>query len=367
MPSQVPPPAQASRLDVRSLVAAGLCVLALFFDVLGWIFAIAGIFMLRRADFSRSVKWLLAAVAIAPKILFVGVQSLNTPEGLSFPIEPRNLATSSSLWAWSVLLVAFGIFLIFLPRRLPQAPNAPVAPRPARSLLISALGLVPVAAGVGMLLGVTESFHRIDDAGQGRWALRHAARGAVAVFSGSELASIEAAEKRGSRSGRYCSIRVLLSDGRSFSLTTKSAAALDQLRKFAVTAGLPPDRVRILHRNGRRWINGASGLHLKDCVGIYELTDERARSHATMEFWLDGQRLAGRETVTGPGGRHVRVLRNIKVSDSGEAEFQPANYVEASRTEKGTLSFSLRWSTDGETARFVKNGLEVGAQKYRKR
>jgi hypothetical protein len=365
MQSQLPPSVQAPRLDARSLVAAGLCVLALFFDVLGWVLAIAGILLLRRAAFSRTAKWLLAAIAIAPKILFVGARSLNAQGGLSFPIEPRNLATSSSLWAWCILLAAFGAFLIFLPRRSPQAPDAPVQPRPPRSFLLS-LGLVAIAVAVVLLLGLTEGFHRIDDAGQGRWALRHAARGNVAIFTGSDLASIDAAETYGSRSGRRYAVRVALADGRSFSVTTKSAAALEELRKFATTANLPSGKVSIVRRNGDRWTSGASGFTLKDCVGRYELADESSRSRSTFEFWLDGGRLAGKETVADPEGRHVRVLRNTKVSDNGDVEFQPATYVEASQRDKGTVSFSFRWSPQGETGRFVKNGLEVGLQKYRK-
>src|SRR5574340_1015031 len=355
MQPQAGPSVQATRLDGRSLIAAGLCVGALFFDVLGWVLAIAGIVLLRRAVLSRTVKCLLAAIAIAPKVLFIGVRSLNAPRGLSFPIEPRNLATSSSLWAWCVLLAAFGVYLMLLPRRLPQA------------RVIAALGLVAMAVAVVMLLGLTEGFHRIDDAGEGRWALRHAARGNVAIFTGGDLASIDASERYTSRSGRDYPVRVALADGRSFSVTTKSAAVLEEVRKFATTANLPAGKVRIDRRNGGRWTNGASGFTLKDCVGTYELEDASTRSRSTFEFWLDGERLTGKETVADPQGRHVRVLRSVKVSDSGDVEFQPATYVEASQQNKGTVSFSLRWSPQGETGRFVRNGFEVGPQKHRKR
>jgi hypothetical protein len=229
------------------------------------------------------------------------------------------------------------------------------------------LGLVAINVAVVLLLGLMEGFHRIDDAGQGRWALRHAARGSIAVFTGSELASVDVAERRRQRSGRDYSVRVTLADGRSFSVTTKSAAVLDELRKFATTANLP-GKVRIARHNGPLWTSGASGFALKDCVGTYELADESSRSREAFEFWLEGDRLAGKETVADPQGRHVRVLRNIKVSDSGDVEFQPATFVEASQQEKGgTASFSFRWSPQGETGRFVSNGLEVGPRKYRKR
>lgn len=367
MESQIAPAVHAPRLDVRTLTAAGLCVLALFFDVLGWILAIVGITLLRRAALSRTAKLLLAALAIAPKVLFIGVRSLNAPEGLSFPIEPRNLATSSSLWAWCVLLFAFGVVLILASRRSSRAPEAPIEPAPRRSLLTAALGLAPIAVALAMLFGLTDGFHRIDDAGQGRWALRHAARGEVAAFSGAELGSIQAEERNAGRSGRHYVVSVTLADGRTFSVSPKSAVALDEVRRFATTANLPKGKVRIVRRNGIVWTNGSSGFALRDCVGAYELTTEPGRSRSTYEFWLEGDRLAGKETVAGPEGRHVRVLRNIKVSDSGDVEFRPDAYLEASQQDKGgRVSFSFRWSSQGETAKFVKNGLEVGPQKYRK-
>ncbi len=193
-------------------------------------------------------------------------------------------------------------------------------------------------------------------------------REATSPFSaGSEVASIDARERYNSRAGRDYAVRVALADGRSFSVTTKSVAALEELRKFATTANLPAGKVRIVRRGAGSWTSGASGFTLKDCVGIYELVDESNRSRSTFEFWLEGERLTGKETVADPQGRHVRVLRNIKVSDAGDVEFEPATYVEASQKEKaGTVSFSFRWSPQGETGRFVRNGFEVGLQKYRK-
>jgi hypothetical protein len=361
-----PPSIQVPRIDGRSVTAASLCVMALFFDGFGWLLAIAGIVMLRRAVFDRSAKLLLAAVAILPKILFIGVRSLNAPAGLSFPIEPRNLATSPALWAWSIFMAAFGIYLIFMPQQSAQGPDAPIEP-PRRSILLVGFGLALIAGGAALLLGLTDGFHRIDGAGQGRWALRHAALGNVAVFSGSELGLIDVSERHQTRGGSSYDVGVALADGRSFSVSTKNSGALEELRRFATTANLPEGKVRILRSNGERWINGASGVTLKDCAGRYELADDKTRTRSTLEFWLDGDRLNGKETVTDPGGRHVRVLRNIKVNDRGDVEFQSAPYVEASQAEKaGTLRLSFRWSPDSETGRFVKNGFETGLQKYTK-
>ncbi len=365
-PEEQRDPGFTARPDTRSLTAAALCVLALFFDLLGWALAIAGIVLLRRAVFSRTVKWYLAAIAIGPKILFVGMRSLNAPAGLSFPMEPRNLATSPSLWAWCIFLVAFGAYLLFQARRPPQGPDVPVQPDSYRSPLIAGLGLIAIAAGVVLLLGLTDGFHWIDEAGRGQWALRHAVRGNVAIFTRSDVQSIDATERYSSRAGSSYSVRVALADGGSFSVTTKSAAALDELRKFATTANLADGRVRIVRRRGSLWTNGSSGFSLQDCLGTYEPANAGGPGRNTYEFWVDGERLAGKETVADPQGRRVRILRNIKVSDNGAFEFQTSPYVEAGRQDKGTVSLSFGWSSQVETGRFATNGLEVGLQKYRK-
>ena len=355
MQPQSSPLAQTVRLDPRSLAAAVLCIVAPFFGLLGWVLAIAGIVLLRRAVLSRTLKWALAGVALAPKVLFLGVRMRYATEGLTFPIEPRNLAGSSSLWAWSILLATFGALIIVQSGR-------------RRSLPLAGLGLAPILVAVVMLLGLTDGFHRIDDAGQGRWALRHAARGNVAVFSASDVASIDALERYNSRRGRDYSVNVELTDGRSFSVATKSVAALEEIRKFATTAGLPGGKVRIIRRNGGTWVNGSSGFTVKDYAGTYEATGESGRTRSTYEFWSDGGRLTGRETVVEAEGRHVRALRNVKVNDSGDVEFEPAAYVQASQQAKGrTVAFSFRWSAQGETGRFVEGGFESGLQKYRKR
>jgi hypothetical protein len=367
MQAQVQPQVAAIRLDARSLAGASLCVLALFVDVLGWFLAIAGIIVLYRASMDRGAKLLLAIMATAPKVLFVVVRWQTAPAGLSFPFEPRTLATSSSLWAWSALLVALGLCLMFLPMKPPAAPF-PEAPSAGRQRVpLVAVGLVAIAVAAVLLLGLTDGFHRIDDAGGGRWALRHAARGNVALFSPSEVNSIEGVERYGSRSGYSYSVKVFLANDRSFSVTTKSPGVLQELRRFAATANLPADTVHIALRRGGRWTNGASGFSPRDCVGIYTLSDEKDGSHSALEFWLDGGRLAGKETIASASGRHVRVLKNIKLGEDGAVEFEPGTYVEASQANPGgSVAFSFRWSSQNETGRFVPGGLELGAQKYRK-
>lgn len=354
------------KYDVRSVIAAGLCLSALFFDTLGWLLGIIGIFLLRRSVFQPTIKWILAALALAPKILFLGVRTLTAPAGLFFTFEPRTLATSESLWVWSILLAGFGVFLFVLPGRLPRAPNAPVEPSSGRTVLLRLAGLAAIVLAAAMLLGLGDGFHRIDDAGNGRWALVHAARGAVATFARDELASIEATENRASRSGTSYFVRLGLTNGRSFSVSTKWPTSLDELRKFATTANLKPGTVRIQGRFGHNWTNGASGFTLRDCIGTYQYAGQLGSEHSTFEFWLDGARLAGKETLLEGQSKYVRPLRNIKISDTGEVEFEQGSYAEAGESSKTSVSFSLRWTPDGERGRFTKDGLEIGLKKYRK-
>jgi hypothetical protein len=339
--------------------------MALFFDGLGWPLAIIGIFLLRRAVFQPRVKWILVAVALAPKILFLGVRSLSAPVGLSFTIEPRTLATSPALWSWSVLLAGFGLFLLFVPLPARGEPNAPVQPNSFGPTLLKWAGLVPIAVAVTMLLGLSDDYQRIEDAGNGRWALKHAVRGTAATFMRDDLASIEAIESR-TRSGSRYSVRASLIDGRTFSASTTSSAALQDVRKFATTAGLRPGTVRISRRYGAIWTNGTSGFTLKDCIGTYEYVDERLGERSTFEFWFEHGRLAGKETILNGQSRHVRMLRDIKINDTGEMEFQQSPYAEVAEPSKSTVSFSLGWSTQGENGRFTKDGLEIGLKRYRK-
>ena len=354
------------KYDTRSVVAAGLCLMSLFFDSLGWVMGVAGIFLLRRAVFPPKVKWILATVALAPKILFLGVRVMNGPSGLSFTIEPRTLATSSSLWALSILLAGMGLAIICLPQQAPRDPNAPVQPPSQRIWLIKLVGLLPIAIAVTLLLGLSDDFQRIDDAGNGRWALKHALRGTVATFTSGDLAGIDVSESHTSRTGSSYRVRVRLADGRTFSAATKSTVALHELRTFATTANLKPGAVRIQQRFHPVWINGVSGFTLKDCTGTYEYTDQKLREHSTYEFWMDGGRLLGREIVLDGQSKYALSLSNIKLSDTGEVEFQTATHAEARELSKGTTSFSLRWSPDGESGRFTKNGLEIGLRKYQK-
>jgi hypothetical protein len=343
-----------------------MCVLALFTEGFGWFFAIAGIYMLRRSSFSSSARWVLGAVALGPKVLFMGMRAMNAPSGLSFPIEPTTLATSSTLWAWAGLAIGLGLFFLMESRR-PEFPlDAPVRDQPRLGLVLPILGVASVVGGVVLLLGLSDGFQRIDDAGHGRWALHHAVKGTVAEFSNSELATIDVQQRRSRRNNPY-EIMVGLKDGRAFSITTQAASARDELRKFATTANLPPARLRIVPLRGAAWTNGSSGITLQDCVGVYELIDPNARPRSTLEFWIENERLAGKETIADSARRHVRVLRNLKLSETGEMEFQPASYIEASqRKADNRISISFSWSPQTETGKFIPGGFQTGVQKYRK-
>jgi hypothetical protein len=367
MPSETPVPSRVPTYDLRSLAAAALCVASLFFDTMGWLMAIVGVVLLRRAAFAPRVKWILAALALAPKILFLGMRSMSTPPGLSFTIEPTTLTTSSSLWTWSVLLAALGVFMMFRARPAQPAPGALPQAETRRPLLLKVLGIVAIAAAAFLLLGLADGFHRIEDTGDGRWALRHAARGTRATFMRAEVASIEANENRQSRGGSSYSVRIGLSDGRAFSVTTGSASALAELRAFATTADLKPGTVRIVRRREGTWTNGASGFTLKDYVGIYEHVDTNGGERTTIEFWTAGDRLEGKETVANGPNKYVRTLRNIRASDTGELAFEPTTRAEVGKPSESTMSFSLSWSPSGETGRLTQDGLEVGVKKFARR
>jgi hypothetical protein len=367
MTSETPVPSRVPQYDLRSLAAAALCVASLFFDTIGWLMAIVGVVLLRRSAFPPRVKWMLAALALAPKILFLAVRSMSAPPGLSFAIEPTTLTTSPSLWTWSVLLAGCGVFLIFLARPAPPVPGAPPQAETRKPLLLKVLGLVAIAAAAALLLGLADGFHRIDDAGEGRWALRHAARGTRATFTRADVASIEVNENRHSRGGSSYSVHVRLSDGRTFSVTTGSVVALQELRTFATTADLKPGTTRIVRRREGTWTNGASGFTLKDYVGAFEHADGNTGERTTIEFWIEGDRLAGKETVANGPTKFVRSLRHIKASDTGELAFEPTTRAEVGKPSESTMSFSLSWSPTGETGRLTKDGLEVGVKKFARR
>ncbi len=367
MASDTPAPTPVPTYDLRSLVAAALCVASLFFDAMGWLMAIVGVVLLGRAVFPRRVKWLLAALALAPKVLFLGVRAMSAPPGLSFTIEPTTLTTSSSLWTWSVLLAGFGAFLMFWARPEASVPGAPPPTDTRRPILLKALGLVAIAAAAALLLGLADGFHRIDDAGEGRWALRHAARGTMATFTRAEVASIQADENRKSRGGSTYTVRVGLNDGRTFSVTTGSVSALQELRAFATTADLRPGTMRIVRRREGTWTNGATGFTLKDYVGAYEHADGNTGERTTIEFWIEGDRLAGKETVANGPTRYVRTLLHVRASDTGEVAFEPTTRAEVGKPSASTMSFSLSWSPTGESGRLTKDGLEVGVKKFARR
>jgi hypothetical protein len=370
MESTTSTPSPTLKYDTRSVVAAALCLGALFLDGAGWLLAIVGVGLLPRAAFPARIKWMLAAVALVPKILFLGVRSLTAPQGLSFTIEPRTLATSSSLWAWSTLLIGFGVLVVLQARRAPAAPGAPVGPQPVESqrpLLLRVLGLAMAVGGVVMLLGLLDGFQRIDDGGDGRWTLHHAARGTLATFTRDDLSAVEVREQHSSRGSSHYSVLVTLTEGRTFSVSTTSREAVQQVRDFATTADVPRGRVRSVPYRGATWVNGASGSALKDFVGTYEHVDASTGERSSLEFWIESGRLAGKEHVFVGQRPYVRPLRNIRVSDTGSMEYEPSTLAEVGHPSAATTSFSWRWSAGGESGRLTSDGFEVGGKKYRRR
>lgn len=366
METQTPASAPARTYDTPSLVGGTLCVASLVFEWLGWLIAIAGIVLLPRSGMRTRTKWLLAALALLPRVLFVAAHYYSAPRGVSFDLEPRTLATSFSLWTWSSLLAGFGVLAMSQSR--PSQAERFESPNPdskRRPLLI--LGLVLVVAGAVILLEPFDGFQRIEDAGNGRWALKHAARGTRATFAREEVSLVEGTEHSTTRGAPTYAVRVTLADGRSYSVSARTGVAFTELRRFATTAGLRPGTVRITPRRGAAWTNGATGFTLKDFVGTYECADAGTRERRTIDLYLEGGRLAGKETVADGATSYVRALRSLKVSDTGGIEFDVAARAAVRNGSDNTTAFSLQWGSTGEDARLTRDGLEVGTRKYRRR
>jgi hypothetical protein len=366
MPTETSPVRAAPALDARALLPGALCVGAPFVDGIGWLLAVAGLVLLRRAPVRVSTKLLLAAVAVAPKLLFVVIRWTTAPSGLSIVFEPWTLATSASPWAWSSLLVVLGVLMARQSRRPTWDPQSSPEP-PRRSLLPLVVGLVLMAAGGLVLLQPLDGFHRIDDAGGGRWALKHAARGTVATFTRAELAAIEGTENHGSKGGSTDTVRVRLTDGRSYSLTSKSSGVFKALRVFATTANLPPGAARITRWRGPTWQNGAPGYTLHDFAGSFEYTDPDTKEHSLLQLSIVNDRLVGEETVENGDSRHVRTLEHITANDTGELECSVATKAEARQVGPDTTAFHLQWSPTGDSGRLTKDGFDFGVKKFRRR
>jgi hypothetical protein len=138
--------------------------------------------LLRRTVFRPRLKWILAGLALAPKILFAGVRLMTAPAELAFVIEQRSLANSPALWSWSILLAALGIVILTVPiegRNRQEFPPAQPERSSSPSPLIRLVGLVRLAAAVIMLL-----------------------EGSQTIFS-----ALKTREKAGGRSSTLCAAR----------------------------------------------------------------------------------------------------------------------------------------------------------------
>lgn len=362
--SPTPQPSPKTKPDVVFAAGGTLCVAALFFEWMGWIMAIVGIVLLMRASSGRAAtKMLLASVALLPRVGFVAARVIRAPAGLSFTFEPWTFATAWSVWTVASLLIGFGALAIVQHRRPQPAPSA-TPPLSQRRLPTILLGLAFVIAGLVVLSGILDGFHRIDDVGAGRWAIQHAARGTVATFAAADIASIEGTESRSSRGASALTVRLTLTDGRTFTVRKQSTSIFTALRKFATTAGIPAGRVRITPYRGPTWTNGASGFALADLLGVFRCDDAKGDGRRTLEFRLDAGRLAGTETVEEAGSRYARDLRNVTLDDTGVIEFDMSTRRDIQQGPGNTTALSFRWSSDGDRARLTRTGIELDGRTY---
>jgi hypothetical protein len=358
--------APARTHDKISLVAGTLCAASLVYESLGWLIAIAGVGLLFRAGMRTRTKCLLASLALLPRVLFVGIRLYFAPRGLSFDLEPRTLATSFSLWTWSSLLVAFGVLAISQSRATTTERFEPPQPDAKRRPLL-VVGIVCIVVAAIILLQPFDGFQRIEDAGDGQWALKHAARGTRATFAGKDVSLVEGTEQHSTRGSSTYSVRVTLTDGRSFSVSAKSRAAFQSLREFVATAGLAPGRGRIVPYRAATWTNTIPAFTRNDFAGTYDYADKDRRERRTLELTVEGDRLVGKETVTDAAATSVRDLRNLKIDDTGRMTFDLATHAQARSGSDNTWSFSLRWSSEGNDAHLANDGIQVGPIKYRRR
>ncbi|HEY5960386.1 MAG TPA: hypothetical protein VIV60_27720 [Polyangiaceae bacterium] len=368
MPTESLDPRSVTKLDGRSVAAAGLCLAAAFFDTLGWLMGVIGIVLLRRSAFSARIRWALATLALLPKVMFTAVRLLRAPRGLAFSIDDSTLATSPSLWGYCALLVGFGwLALLQKPSPAIGAPTVVAEPLPKSSVPLKCLGLLAMALGMGMLLGVLDGFHRIDDLGDGRWALTHAARGTLVTFTRGELSSIEATELNTRQGPNSRHIVVTLTGGRTYSETTRFFGAFQELRDFATTADLAPGTVRIRPYRGQPWTNGAGGFAPKDFIGQYEHADASTGERSTLEFLPRLDRLEGRETSYVGSKALERKVSNIRLSDTGKVEFDLGTIIDVGAPTEASRSISLRWSANRQSAQLTGTGLEMGPTRYTRR
>ncbi len=95
--------------------------------------------------------------------------------------------------------------------------------------------------------------------------------------------------------------------------------------------------------------------------------DTKSGERTTIEFWLEGDRLAGKETVVN-GQNQVRPDdAQIKASETGEMAFDLAMRAEVGKPSESTMSFSYSSAASGETGRLTKDGLQVGAKTFTRR
>jgi hypothetical protein len=359
-------PAAARTYDKISLVAGTLCAASLVFESLGWLIAAAGVGLLFRAGMRTRTKWLLAALALLPRVLFVGIRLYFAPRGLLFDFEPRTLATSFSLWTWSSLLVAFGVLAISQSRAT-TAEQFELPQPDAKRWPLLGLGIVCLVVAAIILVEPLDGFQRIEDAGDGQWALKHAARGTRATFAAKDVSLIEGTEQHSTRGSNTYSVRVTLADGRSFSVSARTRQAFQSLREFATTAGLGPGRARIVPYRATTWTNTVPAFTRGDFAGTYDFADKDGRERRTLELAVEGDRIVGKETVTDAASTIVRDLRNLKIDDTGRMTFDFSTHAQARSGPDNNWSFSLRWSSDGTDAHLSNDGIRIGTIKYRRR
>ena len=368
------------RLSRNTGFILGLCVLSLFFDFLGYVLALAGLFLLwKHGKLKLPTRLGVTAVVLLPKVAIFLLGWNRITENL-FELEPQTFATSSSIWAWSLLVCGVGVGCLMLAGairrgnmsalRLGKASFSPaLSKNPGRKgaavVGVGLIGLVFVAVSALMFLGLEDDFQAVEPDERGRWRLTHQVRGMVASFLPAEVKSFTGERDSGTDADLSLYwIRVSLNDGRSWSMNTRAMDAEEMLKKLAATMELPPGTMRLRMTPGREWVNSGRKVRPEDWAGTYRSTAGQGPSRdSVLEFRVVEGRLVGKETLRLGDRETSRELRNIQVTPSGEIEFETETLAGASKQAESRYRFSLNYAPRRRAA--LRDGfLDVDGSRY---
>lgn len=369
------------RLSQNTGFILALCVLSLFLDTLGYVPALAGLFLLwRHRKLKLPYRLAVTAMVLVPRAAIFWLSRSRSTD-MVFQLEPTTFANSSSVWAWSFLLCGIGFGCLILANAIRRGGMSAIRigkvafpsslrpdQNPERKGTAAAIcGLLGVAFLAGSALtfsGWADDFQAVEPGEGGKWRLTHLVRGTVASFLPADVESITGERERRSRGSSTPRVRLKLRDGRSWSMSTSSMGAEEALKKLAGTMDLPPGVMRLRMTLGPEWVNSGRNVRLEDWVGTYRPAPGRNPSgDSVLEFRIVGGRLAGKETLRQGEQETSREFRNIQFTPNGEIEFETETLASAGKQGESRYRFSLNYAPQRRAA-LHEGILEVDGTRY---